>query len=129
MERAEDESAGGAIEVPQTPRLCLRQLQPRHLPVLASDALKKGRDGSRLTGRRRPLNVALGNHVSHRGKPRSRRAAWLRGRKQGLAASRYFILNAAPHSERASTMGSPQLFDRSLRDARSVVGVPFALVC
>ena len=107
--RRQDESARAAVNVPQSPCLRLRQLQPRHLSVLALDSPKEVRHGSRLTGERDAAFAVYGalyGHVSNRGKQRSRSEAWLCGGKHARPMPRCFILKAARHFESPTAMDS-----------------------
>lgn len=80
QKRRQDESARAAVNVPQSLGLRFRQLQSRHLSVLALDSSKECGHGSGLTGERDAafaVNGALHGPVSNRGKQRSRSEAWL----------------------------------------------------
>jgi hypothetical protein len=101
QKRREGEPACGPIDVPQTPCLWFGELQPGHLPVLASDLLKERVDRSRC-GTRQTVCGAQDHHAPQKGKPRSTLAVARHGRNASYPCARHFILEPAPHSESAS---------------------------
>ena len=109
QKRRQDELAGAAVNVPQSPCLRLRQLQPRHLSVLALDSTNEVRHGSRLTGERDAAFAVYGalySHVSNRGKQRSRSGPGYAVETVARPMARCFILKAARHFESPTAMDS-----------------------